>query len=57
MDWSKNIRSLAETKEPTACHICQEVLGCESLLMKEVKPQNIWKRMHRHRSKVGELTL
>jgi hypothetical protein len=35
----------------------QEALGCKSLLMKEGKKQNIWKKMHCHLSKVGEMNL
>jgi hypothetical protein len=52
-----NIQSLVETSGTIVNHICQEALGCKSLLMKEGKKQNIWKKMHCHLSKVGEMNL
>jgi hypothetical protein len=57
MDLSQSIHSLVETNGTTANHICQEALGCKSLLMKEGRTQSIWKKMHLYLSKVGKMNL
>jgi hypothetical protein len=54
MDLSYNTLSLVKINGTTASHICQRALWRKSLLRKEWRKQNIWKKMHLHLSKVGE---
>jgi hypothetical protein len=57
MDRYQNIRSSAGTNGTTASPICPERLELKFWLKREKRKLSIWKKMHRHHSKVGEPTL